>query len=234
MKELKEAVWITGASSGIGKELALTFASKNHTVIATGRRLHLLEALTSENPLIVPSKLDVSDYTEVNNFYREFSSNYKINVLINNAGLTSFEKAENDSIDTIKKIIEVNLLGSIYTIKSILPDMIQRKEGTIINILSVVTKKIFKNSSAYSASKSGLYAYLNVLREEVRKYNIRIINVIPGATKTPIWDSSILEKYSHRMMPPREIANLIYDLSILKSNIVTEEIILRPKEGDLE
>ncbi len=234
MKELNEAVWITGASSGIGKELALTFASKNNTVLATGRRLHLLEALSSENPLIIPSKLDVSDYAEVNNFYREFSSKYEINVLINNAGLTSFEKAGNDSIDTIKKIIEVNLLGAIYTIKSVLPDMIQRKEGTIINILSVVTKKIFKNSSAYAASKSGLYAYLNVLREEVRKYNIRVINVIPGATKTPIWDSTILEKYSHRMMPPREIANLIYDLSVLKSNIVTEEIILRPKEGDLE
>ncbi|MGK9367588.1 SDR family oxidoreductase [Melioribacter sp. Ez-97] len=234
MKELKEAVWITGASSGIGKELALEFANKNHTVVATARRLNLLEALEKENSLIKPSKLDVSDFAEVDKFYKEFSSKYKFNVLINNAGLTSFEKAENDSIETIKKIIEVNLLGSIYTIKSVLPDMIERKEGTIINILSVVTKKIFKNSSAYSASKTGLYAYLNVLREEVRKYNIRIINVIPGATKTPIWDSAILEKYSHRMMPPKEIASLVYDLAIIKSNIVTEEIVLRPKEGDLE
>lgn len=234
MKELKEAVWITGASSGIGKELALEFANKKHTVIATARRLNLLEALEKENSLITPCKLDVSDFAEVDKFYKEFSSKYKFNVLINNAGLTSFEKAENDSIETIKKIIEVNLLGSIYTIKSVLPDMIERKEGTIINILSVVTKKIFKNSSAYSASKTGLYAYLNVLREEVRKYNIRIINVIPGATKTPIWDSGILEKYSHRMMPPSEIASLVYDLAIIKSNVVAEEIILRPKEGDLE
>jgi NADP-dependent 3-hydroxy acid dehydrogenase YdfG len=111
--------------------------------------------------------------------------------------------------------------------------MISRNSGTIINILSVVTQKLFTNSSAYSASKSGLMAYSKVLREEVRNKNIRVLNVYPGATKTSIWPNNVLEKYSHRMITPEEIAKVVYQIYIQKSNVVTEEILLRPIQGDL-
>ena len=116
--------------------------------------------------------------------------------LINNAGITSFKLAEENSINEINDIINTNLLGSIYAIKAVLPQMISNRSGTIINILSVVTKKTFTKSSVYSASKMGLLGYTNSLREEVRKYNIKVINVIPGATATPMWSKEMRNQFS--------------------------------------
>jgi len=78
-----------------------------------------------------------------------------------------------------------------------------------------------------------LIGYTNSLREEVRKHNVRIINVIPGATQTPMWNSEVREKYGDRMMTPEEIAQVIVWLYLQKGNLVTEEIVLRPILGDL-
>lgn len=237
MIDLSKAIWITGTSSGIGRALAIEFAKNGQTVIATSRKEDLMQSfkkeLGSKSKNIITYQLDITDPASVTEFYSRVSENYFVNGLINNAGLTSFKPAVEDSIDEIGKIINVNLLGSIYCIKTVLPSMIANKNGTIINILSVVTKKTFSNSSIYSASKHGLMAYSNVLREELRDHNVRVINVSPGATKTSIWPNSVLEKYSHRMMPPEELAKLIYDLFSVKSNIVSEEIVLRPILGDL-
>jgi len=238
MDKLQKAVWITGASSGIGKELTLEFARKDEIVIATSRRVNLIEnykkELGEKQSNIIPVQLDIADLKSIENFYKNFSKDFFIAALINNAGVTSFKSAKEDSLEEIKKIIEVNLLGAIYSIKKVLPQMIEMNYGTIINILSVVTHKVFLGSSAYSASKAGLLAYTNSLREEIRENNIRIINIIPGATKTPIWSSSVLEKKSHRMMSPEEIAKLVYYVYSIKSNLVTEEIVIRPIQGDLE
>lgn len=237
MNKISSAVWITGASSGIGKALAAEFAARKDIVAGSSRSPELLsqieEELNSAGKYFYGFPADISDLKTVNDTYEKISSRFEINCLINNAGITSFKIAENDSPDEIKKIIEVNLLGSIYAVKSVLPQMMEKKQGTIINILSVVTKKIFNGSSAYSASKAGLKAYSDVLREEVRKYNIRIINIVPGATRTSIWPDSSLEKYSERMMSPDDLAKLVYSLYSQKSNLVPEEIVIRPMKGDL-
>jgi short-subunit dehydrogenase len=100
-------------------------------------------------------------------------------------------------------------------------------------VLSVVTKKVFTRSSAYSASKHGLIGYANSLREEVRKYNIKVINVVPGATQTPIWSHEMREKFGERMMTVEEVAQVLVWLYLQKGNLVTEEIVLRPILGDL-
>jgi short-subunit dehydrogenase len=78
-----------------------------------------------------------------------------------------------------------------------------------------------------------LLAYTNVLREEVRKYNIKVINILPGATKTPIWSSEMLNKYANKMMSPEDLALFIYSVYDLDSSLVTEEITIRPICGDL-
>ena len=238
MSKLLKSVWITGASTGIGRALAKEFAANGEFVIATSRRKEVIENYAKElgdkSGNILALKLDVTDLKSMKEFYDSVSKEHNISCLINNAGLTSFNEAEKDSLETIQKIIETNLLGSIFTMKTVLPEMQKNKSGTIINMLSVVTKKIFTGSSAYSATKSGLLAYSNSLREEVRQYNIRIINVIPGATQTPIWPNSTLEKKSYRMMSPAELAKLIFNLYSVKSNMVAEEIVLRPIQGDLE
>lgn len=235
--ENNKAVWITGTSSGIGRELAVEFARNGELVIATSRSISRIQnfkkELGNKSKNIIPFELDLRDWGAIDNFYSEVSKNYKISTLINNAGLSSFKPVIEDSLEEIKEIIDVNLLGAIYCIKTVLPSMISENKGTIINILSIVTQKIFKNSSAYSASKSGLMAYSKVLREEVRDKNIRVLNVYPGATKTSIWPNQVLEKYSHRMMTPEEVAKIVYQIYSLKTSVVTEEILLRPIQGDL-
>jgi len=235
--EKKKIVWITGASSGIGKALSLEFARNYIFVIGTARRLGLLNEIKKEladfGNNFEPHQLDITDYAAIDQFNKKILSNYQIDCLINNAGTTSFKKAVDDSISEIENIIKVNLLGSIYTIKTILPGMIERQSGTIINILSVVTQKVFTSSSAYTASKSGLLGYTKVLREEVRDKNIRIINVIPGATATGIWANEIINKFGDSMMDKANIAKLVFKLYSERNNMVVEEIILRPLKGDL-
>jgi len=111
--------------------------------------------------------------------------------------------------------------------------LIENGRGTIININSIITQKFFTNSSAYAASKMGLLGYSKVLREEIRKYNIRVIDIIPGTTETPMWSADVRKKHSERMMSIEDIARVIVWAYLQKNNIITEEIVLRPIQGDL-
>lgn len=237
MDDSNSIVWITGASSGIGKALATEFALNKSLVAASARSKDALRRLKKE---INDSKkeleifpLDITNYNQVQETADKISADYKINCLINNAGATTFKLAIDNTIEEIKEVIDTNLCGSIYAIKSVLPKMIEQKQGTIINIISVAAETVLTKSSIYAASKAGLQAYTKVLREELRENNIRIINVLPGATRTPIWPNHVLEKYSERMMSPAELAKLIYHIYSIKSNLVAEEITVRPIKGDL-
>lgn len=237
MSEDQPGIWITGASSGIGKSAAEEFARTGCKVFATARRVTELERLKKS---LNEQKLDIEVYpcnvassANVDQTAKKIYALNKIDCLINNAGITSFKSAEDNSINEIDDIINTNLLGSIYTIKAVLHKMIEQGGGTIINIISTAAKKIFTNSSAYSASKSGLMAYANVLREEVRKHKIKVINIIPGATVTPMWSQEIRKEKSARMMATDDIARLLVWVYLQKENLVSEEIVIRPIEGDL-
>jgi len=234
----KPGIWITGASSGIGWAASEEFAKIGCNVFVSARRVPELERLKneinahSENVHIFPC--NVASEANVNQTYKKISSDYKIDCLLNNAGITSFKKAEDNSINEINDIINTNLLGSIYTIKSVLPDFIKNNSGTIINILSVVVRKTFTHSSSYAASKSGLLGYTNSLREEVREHNIKVINIIPGATETPMWSQEKRKQNEGKMIKPQEIARLIVSAFLHKDNLVTEEILIKPVTGDLK
>jgi len=228
-------VWITGGSSGIGKEITRKFINNDFHVAVTSRNLDKkyfdFDEKKQENLYL--NSCDISDSPALLKTYENISQTGFVDCLINNAGITSFTLAKDDSIDMIKKIIDVNLLGSIYAIKSVLPAMIENKRGTIVNILSVAAEKIFSKSSAYAASKAGLQAYTNIIREELREFNIKVINFLPGATATPIWSSNVLDKFSYRMMKPEDLAEFIYNVATNNKNIIAEEITLRPIDGDL-
>jgi 3-oxoacyl-[acyl-carrier protein] reductase len=238
MKELKGHIWVTGASSGIGKETAKEFARVGYKVTVSSRRHSVLEIINKElkkeklSVNIVPC--NIASSSNVDMAVKKIYESGDIDCLINNAGITSFKTAEENSIREIREIIEVNLLGSVYCIKAVLPQMIKRKKGTIINIISVAAEKVFTRSSAYAASKSGLLAYTNVLREEVRKYNIKVINILPGATNTPMWSDKVLEEYGDKIMKPENIARVLVSVYLQGSDYVTEEIIMRPMIGDLK
>ena len=233
----KDGIWVTGASSGIGKAVALEFAKIGCNVFISARRAQELERLKDEadkqGDNIYPFPCNVASHTNVEQTYKKISNEFEVNCLINNAGVTSFKHAADNSVNEINDIINTNLLGAIYSIKSVLPSFIKNESGTIINILSVVVDKVFTRSSVYAASKMGLLGYSNSLREEVRKYNIRIINIIPGATETSMWSQDIRKEKGELMMNPESIARIIVSSYLQKDNLVTEEIVLRPVTGDL-
>ena len=237
MSEKKKAVWITGANSGIGKSITHEFSKNDICSIASARREDALQRMKDEgagnssNIEIFP--LDVSNTNKITEVTKKILKKFDVDCLINNAGITSFTSVQNTSIDDVNNIIQTNLVGAITVIQNLIPHFEKRGGGIIINILSVAAKTIFQNSSVYSASKAGLLAYTNVLREEVRKHNIKVVNILPGATRTPIWSSEMLSEFANRMMSPEDIAKFIYQIYSIDSNLVPEEITLRPLKGDL-
>jgi len=237
MGKEKAGIWVTGASSGIGKDTAKEFARVGFKVFASARRVTELERLNKElqkeNISIEMFPCNIASSSNVDQTVKKITSGNQINCLINSAGITSFKLAEDNSINEIDDIINTNLLGSIYAIKNVLPHMVEQGGGTIININSIITQKFFTNSSVYAASKMGLLGYSRVLREEVRKYSIRVIDVIPGTTETPMWSQEVRKENSNRMMNSEDVARVIVWAYLQKNNIVSEEIVLRPIQGDL-
>ncbi len=236
MTNKKKLIWITGGTSGIGLSLVETFLDKNFNVLATSGNIDKLNNLkiSFNNNNLFTEICDVKNKEVILSVAEKYSNDYYFDCLINNAGITSFKSFYNHSFDEIDSIIDTNLKGSIYCAKAVLPVMMENKSGSIINILSIAAKKIFLQSSIYSASKEGLLAFTNVLREEVREHNIRIINIVPGPTNTPIWDNKVRENFGNNMMLPKDIAELIFSVYTNNSSAVPEEIILRPITGDLK
>jgi short-subunit dehydrogenase len=237
MTKKTSGIWITGGSSGIGKAAAKEFARTGSLVFVSSRRTKELEKLNQE---LEKEKISVNFFpcnvassANVDQTLKKIIAIQPIECLINSAGITSYKAAEDNSVQEINDIINTNLLGSIYTIKYLLPYFIKQGKGTIINILSSAADKIFTNSSAYTASKMGLLGYTNVLREEVRKYNIRIINILPGATETPMWPIEVRKAKSERMMTGEEVARLLVWVYLQEDNMVPEEIKIKPIQGDL-
>ncbi len=231
---MEKLIWITGGSSGIGYEISRLFAEKGYKVLVTSRNIEKLKSLLEKfRGNIFIEICDVKDYRQIENIYLKYKDNYNFEGLINNAGVTSFKPFKYNEIEEIYSIINTNLLGSIFTTKVLLPHFINLNKGKIVNILSVAATKIFTNSSIYAASKAGLLAFADVLREEIRKYNITVTNILPGATSTPIWSDENLLKFSDRMMKPEDLANLIFEIYTSQSSAIPEEITIRPILGDL-
>jgi Short-chain alcohol dehydrogenase of unknown specificity len=157
-----------------------------------------------------------------------------IDVLINNAGVTYFKDFIDTSIEEFDHVINTNLRGTFLTTKAVLPAMLQNQTGLVLNILSYVVKEVYTKSAVYSSSKAGTEAMMNVLRSEVRRQGINIVNVYPGAVSTPIWRQNQLEKFGNQMLTPEQVAEMLYQVSIQPPSLMVEEIVLRPQGGDLQ
>jgi NADP-dependent 3-hydroxy acid dehydrogenase YdfG len=112
--------------------------------------------------------------------------------------------------------------------------MIARENGLILNILSFATKQLYTKSSVYSASKAGAEAMMDVVRAEVRRHGVRIVNVHPGAVLTPLWPEEQRRRNGGQMLDPQRVAELLYHLSTQPSSLAIEEIAFRPRGGDIE
>ncbi|MDP2207509.1 MAG: SDR family oxidoreductase [Bacteroidota bacterium] len=232
-------VWVTGAGRGIGREIAIQFSLIGCKVVLSSRTVRELNSVQKEITKLGGEafvyRCDIGKASAISKTHHLIEKKLGgVDVLINNAGITSFHSFERTSLKEFDSIVGINLRGSFLCIKEVIPNMIKRKEGWIINIASVVATKIFKNSSAYSAAKAGLVAMLRVLREEVRQHNVKIITIFPGATSTKIWEGK-LHKLSNKMMDAKSIAETVLSLYRLKlKDAFVEELIIRPTLGDLE
>ena len=231
--------WITGASTGIGRALAEVFTSRGDIVIASARTESKLNELCRQNSAARGTceiiKCDVQNEASVFEAVKNILELHgHIDVLINNAGVTYFKDFIDTSIEEFDHVINTNLRGTFLTTKAVLPTMLQNQNGLVLNILSYVVKEVYAKSAAYSSSKAGIEAMMNVLRSEVRRHSINIVNVYPGAVSTPIWRQNQLEKYGNQMLTPEHVAEMLYQVSIQPPSLMVEEIVLRPQGGDLQ
>jgi 3-oxoacyl-[acyl-carrier protein] reductase len=180
---------ITGGAQGFGLDIAKKFLSFGAKVFIWDIDENELIKATKEinNPKLEYNLVDVSNFEEIESTAKKIVSSNKIDILINNAGITG-PTAElwNYNNDDWKKIIEINLYGTFYCCKVIVPYMLKQKYGRIVNIASVSGKDGNVNASAYSSAKAGVIGLTKSLGKELATYNIAVNAVTPAGAKTRI------------------------------------------------
>ncbi len=186
---MKQTAFITGATSGIGKATATIFAKNNIRLILCGRRIEKLKELEKELGTytdVTTLSFDVSKREDVKNAVNSLPENFKkIDILINNAGnahgLSSIQKGNIDDWDAM---IDSNVKGVLYVTKAIVPQMVERNNGFIVNIGSIAAKEVYANGNVYCASKHAVNALNKSMRIDLNKHNIRVAAIHPGAVET--------------------------------------------------
>ncbi|PID59235.1 MAG: NAD(P)-dependent oxidoreductase, partial [Ignavibacteriae bacterium] len=192
MQNLNEKiVFITGATSGIGEACAYKFAENGAAIIITARRVNLLEKLSKNlkakfNAKVYALKMDVKNRKEVEWAINSLPDDLRnIDILINNAGLAKgLNKFYEDNIDNWEEMIDTNLKGLMYVTRTILPGMIKRESGHIINIGSIAGHEVYPKGHIYCATKHAVNAITKGLRIDCVDKNVRVSTVDPGAVET--------------------------------------------------
>ncbi len=181
MEPNRGSALVTGASSGIGRETARMLAEAGFQVIAAARRTERLNELAQQLPSILPRPVDLSDPQGVETFCQELANRAEpISILVNNAGYSIRGGLEDVSLDSARRLFEVNLFALIRITQACLPGMRRLRKGTIVNLSSIVGKFAFPFSGVYAAAKHAVEAVSDSLRLEVRPFGIRVITIRPG------------------------------------------------------
>ncbi|GIW22880.1 MAG: ketoacyl reductase [Candidatus Sericytochromatia bacterium] len=200
--KLKDSVVIiTGASEGIGKELAIEFAKQGSKIVLASRSIDKLQKVENQlkekyvNCEAISVPTDVSRKEDCINLIETTLEKFnKIDILINNAGIVTYDYFYNTSDEEIKKIMDVNYWGVIHCTKAVLPYMMKNKKGRIVNISSFVGKRAMPGMLAYSSSKFAIQAIGEGLRAELRKYGIKVTTICPTATKTELLSNALSKR----------------------------------------
>jgi short-subunit dehydrogenase len=185
-----QRIAITGASSGIGAEMASLASSLGATVILLARSVDKLESLAAAlpGPSIIKA-LDVTDGEQVNQVFATLLEDGPIDVLINNAGFGKFENVLDATFETDRAMMDVNYFGLIRCVKAVLPAMVARKKGHIINVASMAGKMGFPQTAGYAATKHAVLGYTNSLRLELAAFSdIHVTAINPGPIRTNFFD----------------------------------------------
>tara|TARA_B100001250_G_scaffold394952_1_gene399384 strand:- start:1313 stop:2065 length:753 start_codon:yes stop_codon:yes gene_type:complete len=184
-------IWITGASSGIGKALALKFAKEGWHVAASSRKEDLLNEISELNQNISPFPLDVTNKEKCIEIFEQIKNKYQnIDICFFSTGTWDPKKEKNIDIDQMKKVMEVNFFGTLNCIKTVEKYFKDRNSGHISIVSSVAGYRGLPNSTGYGASKAALNNLAESLYFDFGRYNVRVSLVSPGFIKTPMTDKN--------------------------------------------
>ncbi|MBC8256917.1 MAG: SDR family oxidoreductase [Candidatus Marinimicrobia bacterium] len=233
---MSEAAVITGASSGVGKSLAIQLSEAGYKVVLAARSKNKLNAIAEEirkkggSCLVVPT--DVSQSEQIDNLKERALGFGDISIVINNAGLGKFCKIEEVTIEDWDSQLDVNLRASFLVSQAFISDMKQREKGALVFMNSVAGKKGYPYSAAYVASKYGMRGLADSMREELRENNIRVISIHPGAVDTPFWDGTEVNFPREEMLDVHTLAQSIVHAIQSPGNFTVEELVVRRTAGD--
>jgi 3-oxoacyl-[acyl-carrier protein] reductase len=220
--QIRKTAIITGGSRGIGKEVAILLAKKGINVVICSRNHNEISRVVEEIKAmyhaseVLGLRCDISISIEVNSLIKSTVQRFGgIDILINNAGIVFVKKL----IDTLEEewdqTINTNLKGAFLCSKAVLPYMIHKKSGVIINVSSGAGKVGFENISAYCASKFGMMGLTESMAWEVANYNMRIMAICPGEVDSKMQESTDQEYYKlnkDKWLEPREVADKITEM----------------------
>jgi len=206
---------ITGGGRGLGKAAALALAAEGVDIAVTGRNedvlLQTIQELQAFGVKAIHAVFDVSDFESVKTGIANIKAAFgHIDILINNAGIGKFGNFLDLEPETFKQILDVNVLGLYYVTHAVLPDMIERKSGDIINVASSAGLRGNAGTSAYTASKFAVVGLSEALMMEVRKHNIRVSTLTPSTIATDMAkDLKLTDGNPENVLQPEDFAELI-------------------------
>ena len=236
---------VTGASSGIGKACAEILAKNGINVIIAARRLEKLleieKELTKKYKVdILPLKLDVTNKKEVSDFLNNLPSDWQnVEILINNAGLSKgLEKLQDGKVENWEIMIDTNIKGLLYVTKAILPKMVEKNSGTIINIASIAGHETYPGGNVYCATKAAVLHLSKALRMDVLGKNIRVISIDPGMVETEFsivrfdGDKERAKKVYENITPltAEDVAETVWFAVSRPKHVTIEDIVIMPTQ----
>ena len=233
---------ITGASSGIGYATALTLSKAGIRVAVGARRTERLQELEKQiiknNGEILVQKTDVTRKSDCDSLVNTIVEKWgKVDILINNAGLMPLSYFKNGKVEEWEQMIDVNIKGVLYCTSAVVPYMVEKKSGHIINISSVAGRIVFAGGSVYCATKHAIAALSEGLRKELSPtYNIRVTCIEPGAVETELLESITDESMTGFIQATKnmetlrsdDIANAILYAIQAPEHVNVNEILIRP------
>lgn len=223
-------VVITGAGSGLGASLALKYSQMDYHVTLLGRTFSKLRYVADkmQSNRVSVYTLDVSSAEEVSTVFAQIKEDIgSIDILVNNAGVGIFDDAENISADSVDQVIDINLKGTIYCSQAVLPEMKQRNEGTIIQVISTAGKKGKPSESIYCASKFGIRGFTESIIKELSDTDIHVLAAYMGGMKTSFWDDIYTAEEIKHLMDPDDVADIILANVKARNYLTVPEIVIK-------
>lgn len=236
-KTMKKLVVITGASSGIGQAIAEHFSQLDHPLLLVARRIEKLQALNLPNALC--EQVDVTDTGALSAAIAKAEAIYgPVDCLVNNAGVMLLGQVETQDANEWKSMFDVNVIGLLNGMQSVLAPMKARNTGTIINISSVAGRKTFGNHAAYCGTKFAVHAISENVREEVAESDVRVITIAPGAVETDLLSHTTSDEIKQGyqawkdsmggVICPDDIARTVTFAYSQPQNVCIREIVVAP------